>query len=370
LFSEILKFKPTLDRAALNSMYRNLTQRFTSVAKRFGQGLRNAMKIGGLFAVTGAILNKLLNPLKNAEEIIDRLLLKGDDAVTNAGEFESDPGKLLRLEALARAKGLDADTLRNLIGKFQGALAEEKLLVEKEKDMTPEQRAKSAPGRLRGFVGETDMAEGFFKFIQSLQAVDPATRVSVQNEVFGERIRGRASEFFNAKDFEDVLKKLPSAEILADAARKLGALSDKRDLQTAIREAEDLPTKAGLVTGKMVNDIDAAARQKNLADNETLLRFDSLKSTSIAVQELTHKFDKMTTSLLSDLMPKVVDAVNGLTKLAEAFAPKFEAFKEFIDDKANKTIDAVSQFSFKVETMWLEFKSSRLYKFGSKLFGG
>lgn len=357
MFSEIVKLVPTVDRSTLNRMFTTLNQRFSSVAKKFGQGMKNALKLGGIAAVAGAFLDKLLNPLQKAEEIIDRILNKGDDAVTNADEFGSDPGKLLRLEAVAAAKGVDAETLRTLLGKFQGELA-------KEQEAAKDPNAK--PGLLRDFVDETDMADAFFKFVQSLQALEPSRRTVVQSEVFGEKIRGRASEFFNATDFADVLRQLPSSETLAAAAKRAGALSDKKDLQTAIRNSEDFVKKSGLVEESQINAIDQSERNKLIGEDETLKRFDSLKSTSIAIQELTHKFDKFTTDFITDVAPQLVKATNEISKGLTLLMPFLTETKEWAAGAFEKTIEVVANITTTMENLWGEFKSSRVYKY----FGG
>ncbi len=357
MFTEVVKLTPQLDKTSLASMFKTLNQRFSDVAKKFGAGMKGAMRLGPLAAVAGVFLAKLLNPLQRAEEIIDRIINKGDDAITNAEEFGADPGKLLKLEGIAQAKGVDAATLRTLLGKFQGALAQE---TEKAKD------PKAQPGILREFISETDTAEAFFSFIQSMQKLEKSRQVVVQQEVFGDRIRGRASEFFNASDLGDLLKMFPDSQTLSQAATKTGALSDQKDLNNSIRELQDFVTKSKLVSEGMIKDIDTSARQKDRADNETLKRYDQLKSTSIAVQELTAKFDSFATDMIQKTAPLLVDAINNLTSLVNTMMPYLTTIADWTATAFNGTIDAIARISVAMETYWSEFKTSRVYKF----FGG
>lgn len=354
MFSEVLKLVPSVDRSAMEKMFRTLSQRFATVAKKFGQGMKNALKLSPLIAIGGALIAKLLNPLQKAEEIIDRMTGRGDDAVTNAEEFGTEAGKLIRLEALGAAKGLDAETMRSLLGKFQSALAKEQ---EVAKD------PKAAPGTLRQFVGETDMADAFFKFIQSLQKVEKSRQVVVQNEIFGEKIRGKAAEFFNATDFAEILKKLPGVDKLNSAAEKLGGLADLKDLMAAIRNTEDIVVKSELINKGQIKQIDQSKRNELRGENEDLRQFDSLKSTSIAVQELTHKFDKFATAAMSELAPRLIQSLDGLKMIFEAMTPLLLEAKELLATGFDKTLQAMAKASVWAETAWAEFKSSRIYKF-------
>lgn len=344
MFSEMIKIVPQMDRSALNRMFQNLTQRFATVAKKFSRGLKNAMNLrnAGIIAFGGAILSKLLNPLEKAEAIMDRLLTKGDDAVGSAQEFGSDPGKLLRLEALGRAKGLDAETMRSLLSKFQTALAQEQ---EAAKD------PKAEKGLLREFVGETDTADAFFKFIQSLQALDKSRQVVVQSEIFGEKIRGKASEFFNTKpeDFAKLLASLPASGVLSQAAKKTSDLSDLTDELAARRELEDLVSKADFLNEGQVRSLDQIKRKELSDETKTLTKFDVTKETTIAVQELTSKVDKLATQIMTETVPVITKSIEGLTMLLnDVLIPLIRGIKSWL------------------ETAWAEFKTSRVFKF----FGG
>ena len=452
MFSEVVKLVPSLDRAALGQMFQSLNQRFSAVAKKFGDGMKNALKFGGVIALVSGLVSKLLNPLEKAEEIINRILSKGDDAMTNAEEFGSDPGKLLRLEALAQTKGLDSATLRQLLGKFQGALAKEQdaaaaperieqqitttaekrhrldlqsellapeleaetdpkrreaLVLQQrsiaqqqallpdssilEKQLLAAQKTADEGGVLHEFIGEKDLADAFFNFIQAVQKLDKPQQTVIQSQVFGERVRGKAAEFFNATDFAEILKQLPSADVLADAAKKSGAVADKNDQLKAIREIEDFVTKSGLVDESQIQAIDQSERLKEQGENETLKRFDSLKTSSIAIQELTHKFDAFTTDFITNVAPQLVNGVNIISHVASEFLPSFQEVKTALDDGFTKLIEGIglttmaiqevwesggeildsmtskiSSLVSSVEATWGEFKSSRFYR----TFGG
>lgn len=357
MFTEILKFKPQVDRAALNRMLRDLSSRFTRVARTFGRGLRNALKLAPFLAIGGALLTKLLNPLKKAEEVLDRILKMGDDAATDAEQLGSEPGTLLRLQAISQAKGVDSQTLKMLLTRFQVALA-------KEQEQSKVEGYQ--PGRLKEFVDETDTSQAFFKFLQAMQKVDRSQQIVVQAEIFGERVLGRAAELFNATDFERILDKLPSAEKLTEAAKRTAKISDERDLLTSIRESEDFITKSQIVNENMLTSIDRAEREKLKAEDEDLKRFDSLKNMSANIQELTTQFSKLSTDLLEKSLPTITD---GLALMGEGFrilTPAVVKIADWLDTGLDGVVRAIVNTSNTIGNYWNEFKSSRLYKY----FGG
>src|SRR4051812_42229231 len=101
MFTEILRIRPQLDNSDMNNMERTLTSRFGRVAKKFSAGLKAAVILGA----GAALLEKVLNPLNETREAIDRTLNKSSDLTTSAKQFGSTPGELLRLQGLAGAKG-------------------------------------------------------------------------------------------------------------------------------------------------------------------------------------------------------------------------------------------------------------------------
>lgn len=363
MFTEIVKLTPNLDRSAMNKMFKTLNQRFSDTAKRFGQGIKMAMKLAPFMAIAGAILSKILNPLQKAEEIIDKILGKAGDVTDTAEELGSDPGTFMRMEAAAAAKGVDAATFRMLLGKFQSDLAQERLNEKSETEAKARgETPKTGPGLLREFTEIEDTSVAFFEFIQSMQRLDKDMQTIVQNTIFGERVRGRAAAFFNEKDFAKLFARLPTSEVLSGATKRLDDIGDVRDLDTVVRETEDYVRKSKLIQVGMVKDMDTALRQENKSEDETLIRYDSLKSTSIAIQELTHKFDKFTTELISDTAPMLLKAIESLTAVVTELMPYLSAIKEWTVGAFDSTIEAIANFSVSVDGYWQEFKKSRVYR--------
>lgn len=310
MISEFLKLKPVVDESALTGMVVKLNKRFGDVAKKFKSGLSSAFKfgpaaIGGAIggALLGGLISRVLNPLKEAEEIIDRILDKGSDITTFASELQSNPGKLAKLESFAQAKGLGSDDLRKMLLDFQSELANERTRV---KDSSEK------PGLLRNFVNQEDTVQAFFDFVKSLQHVSKDVQVIAEETIFGGKIRGRATNFLNAKDFNQVFTQLPSAKSLGNAAVHTGKLADERDLQTAIRDAFDFINKSPLINNQMLNDIDSGKKLDQAKENETLKRFEELKKIANSMQELIGKFDTFVSNLITVGVPALISGFNGI----------------------------------------------------------
>ncbi len=404
MFTEVVKLIPQVDRAGLNGMFNDLNGRFGKVARKFGDGMRNALKFGGIATIATALIAKLLNPLQHAEEVIDRILHKGDDAVTNATELGTTPGKLLRLEHLGLAKGVDADTMRGLLGKFQGALAKEqeaaaapariqqKLANETDPSKRQEliaqlEQAKveqAKGGQLHQFIGIKDTAEAFFAFIQSVQKLEPAQKTVVQRDIFGERIRGKGAGLFNATDLTEVLNKLPSADALTAAATKANELSGKKNLLDSIREAKTFVNETGQVNDQQINDIAASKDLQDQKDAKDLKNFDAIKTAALAMERLSLKLENFVTELGTNLLPQLVKGIDVISKslpsvgstingvnsvvdpVLQGAANFVENPKQTIEDVILGLADDIQGLRSFLESAWAEVKTSRPFKF----FGG
>jgi hypothetical protein len=274
MFTEILKIIPKMDGKDLAAMEKNLNGRFVKIAKKFGGGLVAALTGGGVTAVALGLIDKLLNPMKEVQEAIEKSLKAGDDLSTFAKQFNTTAGNLARLQAFGKSTGLDPEGVRMLLLKFQSSVANA------AKD--PSQRT-----AVSNYVGKKDTAEAFFEFVQALQKLTPTQQNLVQQEVFGEKQILKASEFLQA-DFKFLTKALggPSAQELTLAAEKLGTLNDMKDLLSAQSDLKDLKTKASLVGPNTIGDIHRAEEQARNQENKGVGKFGSLAQLSFENQKL------------------------------------------------------------------------------------
>ncbi len=330
MFKEILKIIPRLENRDLQNMERTLNSRFQRVAKRFGSGLLSAIKGGGVVGLAVGIIDKILNPLKEVQESIDRALKVGDQASTQAGQFGTTAGSLFRLQQMAGAKGLDSDSLGVLITKFQTAVA--------QAAADP-----SNPTAVSNYVGKSDKAEAFFEFIQALQKldkIDPDAATRVQAEVFGEKQILKMAEFLKA-DFRQLSDQIggPSAEELSAGLGKLDVLDDRRNILKAKQETLDIMVKARALNRNTI-DLFAQGDQNELdRENKRLGSVDDLKKIAMASDKIVKLLEDGYLQLapyIAGSIPKIikafqttaegVDDIKKLRGVRETFKGKDGAF--------------------------------------------
>lgn len=309
MFSSIMKVIPKLDQATLRKMEQTLTTRFTKIAKAFGKGIANSFKGAGIAGVALALIDKVLNPLKEVQESIERTLKSSDDIATNAKEFGTSSGKLFKLITLAKANGLDQDNLFTLIAKYQSAVAE----------------ARANPGMpsaVSNFTGETDTSEGFFKFIQSLKNMEESQKILVQNSVFGEKQRLKMADFLNgdfAKNYADTGLDKVTSDKLTGSINKLGDLNDLADTLEARRGVGDIQTKSRAINESMIRSRDQAERVALEKENKRLASYEDLSTISVNMEKIM------------GLVETGVAMIGKLITLAEPFVKKIIPFIEKVE---------------------------------------
>lgn len=280
MFSEILNILPRLDEKDMKKMQISLQSRFTKIAKSFGNGLLNAIKGGGIIGLGAMLANKLLNPLKETQAIIDQMLKDSDDVVTNAAQFESATGNLVKLQALAKATGLEPESLNVLLTKYQTAVAEARQDPNKQTSV-------------RNFVGEKDTVAGFFQYIQGLQLLSKDDQVLAQKEVFGEKQILKMSDFLQS-DFKKLFMQVggPNNNLLGAAAEKNAKLNDFTDILSARRDLEDLVNKANLMNIGMVFRKDKSERTQDGRENQRIATYGTLAGVQDTIDNLMAKLEK------------------------------------------------------------------------------
>lgn len=302
MFKEVLKIIPKIDNADLNDMDRKLSKRFGKIAKKFGKGLGAALAGGGLAGIALGLIDKLLNPLKETQEAIDRVLKQGDDIVTNAKQFGTTAGKLFKLQALAKSTGLDEAGLFMLINKFQTKVAEAEADPSKQTSV-------------RQFVGQKDSAEAFFGFIQALQKMDKNSQLLVQQEVFGEKQVLKMADFLqtNMKDQLGLIGARPSTHYDM-GLEKVAGLNDWQDIFGAKRMLEDSVQKA-----KIINEGMIAQRAQQLQieldrENQRIGSYESLMKISETSSRMMFMLEKGMVELT-----KLVSSMSVLTDMIKKF---------------------------------------------------
>lgn len=315
MFSEILKIIPKMEPKDLQAMQNALQSRFTKLTKSFGKGLVNVLKGGGIAGIALGLIDKLLNPIKEVQEAIDRSLKSSDDIATNAKQFNTETGKLAKLITLAKATGLDQDNLFMLITKFQTAVAEAKANPNNEN-----------VNSVRNFVGQTDTAEAFFGFIQELQKLNKDQQILVQQQVFGEKQILKMADFLQSvgdpKALAEIVKntgldKITAAK-LTGSIDKLANLNDLQDALTAGREMRDNVAKSGSVTEGMIR---ARARSEQIAldrENQQIKSYQNLAAISDSVNKIMGLVDQGV-ALVGSLVTKVLPFIDKMSGAVDRF---------------------------------------------------
>ena len=300
-------------------MQKALQSRFTKVAKGFGKGIASIFTKGGPIGLALGLITKLLNPLENIQEAMDKTLASAGSIVTNSEQFGTTPGQLAKLTALGQAKGIDQDSLYMLINKFQGAVA--------QAEADP-----GTPSAVRQYVGQKDTAEGFFEFIQALQGMDRNQQLLVQQQVFGEKQILKMAEFLQA-DFKALLKAV-APQSASSLTKSLNNLDSKEDLAGelgAARGLRDLQSKGRIITENMIRQRDKAERIALAKENKQIQSYDDLaaiSNTMASVMGLVEQGIAQLGSLVNVLIPKINSVVDYLEKFSKSsiFKGIFKSF--------------------------------------------
>lgn len=291
-------------------MEKALQTRFTKIAKSFGKGLVNIFKGGGVVGIALGLLDKLLNPLKETQEAIDRMLKSSDDIATNATQFNTSAGKLFKLITLAKATGLDQDTLFMQMSKFQTAVAEAKADPNK-------------PSAVRNYVDQEDTAQAFFEFIQALQKMDRNQQLLVQQSVFGEKQILKMADFLQTdfeKKFNEVGLNKITSEKLTRSIDKLATLNDTQDALTARRELFDTVNKSGVINESMIRNRDKSEQLQLQRENQRIQSYNDLAAISQTTDKIMGLVEQgigLIGNLINKLTPfidKVSTAIDKLLK--------------------------------------------------------
>jgi hypothetical protein len=278
LLTDILKIIPKMDSSDLKKLEDQLQSRFTKISKKFGKGLMDVLKGGGIAGLALGLIDKLLNPLQAVQESIDRMLKTSDDLATQANQFNTSSGKLFKLVQIGKSAGLDQEGLFTLITKFQTAVAQAKA--------DPNDQSVSA---VRNFTNEKDTALNFFNFIQSLQKLDRNQQLLVQQQVFGEKQIGKMSEFLNldfAKQFRATGLDNQSSETFTKSIDKMAKLSDLADILKVKNENKDIIDKSRVINESMIKQrakSDALALEK---ENLQIKSYNDLAAISDTVSKI------------------------------------------------------------------------------------
>lgn len=299
-----------MDSSDLKKLEDQLQSRFTKISKKFGKGLMDVLKGGGIAGLALGLIDKLLNPLQAVQESIDRMLKTSDDLATQANQFNTSSGKLFKLVQIGKSAGLDQEGLFTLITKFQTAVAQAKA--------DPNDQSVSA---VRNFTNEKDTALNFFNFIQSLQKLDRNQQLLVQQQVFGEKQIGKMSEFLNldfAKQFRATGLDRQASDTFTKSIDKMAKLSDLADILKVKNENKDIIDKSRVINESMIKQrakSDALALEK---ENLQIKSYNDLAAISDTVSKIMLIVEQGV-GLIGKLINMVTPFINQATDFMQKF---------------------------------------------------
>ncbi len=299
MFTEVLRIKPKLDTGGAAKMENDLHDRFKKVSKRFGSGLLKVMK-GSILGLSLGLLNRLLNPIEALEEKIRNLLGQSGDIKDMADKFNTSPGQMKRLQDVSASLGVKPDQLNDMMTKYAEAIK-----TARNELADPTAQKSESTKAVEKFAGDKDIAESFFRFIQSLRAETNATgrkeffgtdnkfsrditgtesRQNFERSVFGETLPKR----FVEADVGARLTKMggPDAETNTKAINKMVGLQDTAQMLAAQNQAKDFVAAANTMGVSMIQKMEAAAAREDSNVTKQLQSYDNLAKAVAGIDEL------------------------------------------------------------------------------------
>ncbi len=302
MFTEILRIRPILDKGAAAATERQLSLRFSRVAKRFGSAMKNAMK-GTAFGIGIGMLAKLLNPLEDLEKRIRDLIGDGADLGTMAERMGSSAGELKRAQVVAQSVGLSKDDFQAMATAFAEAVE-----TAQREGATPGGVQSAGANMVKNFVMD-DKLQGFENFLQALRAASPEARAGAEAAVFGSQQYGGQRRFIDADMTAQAARLgLPGREAMGEASSKLANLELVQSQIRATNEAMDWFQSAKMTTENMVKVLEARDARDAEKLRQQFKNFDSLAKGSEALDEIINLLKQGQTAvikgvgMLSDLV--------------------------------------------------------------------
>lgn len=324
MYEEVLQIKARLDQLEARKMESDLNKRFKRISKGFGNGLKTAITGGAIGALAGSLIAKVLNPLKETEETINKILGSAASVKDQADQYESSSGNVFKLQQLAKAKGVDEQQLGTLLTKFQVALAEarefQSLSKEKQEEKGP---LEGASAIVQNFTDEKDVAEAFYQFQKALRLQTKDAQTMIIKDLFGEKTIGKTFSFLN-EDL-DALSKQIGARGGDYYTKFIESVDKKSNLQSVLesrRNLDYLPKQASGITEKMIYDMDRSQRVELDKQIDNLAMFDKLKQAQVDINEIKNKFEKGYNMLVSEVIPKAADSFRLLERLIDKIGGK------------------------------------------------
>lgn len=257
-----------------------MSEKFGRVTKRFGHGLKNAIK-GSVIGISLGLLAKLLNPLNELEDRIKKLLGQGEDAKELANKIGATPGELQFAQFRANALGIPTDKFNELITAFSKVVdAQQQEVDERKKKKIGGDPLVSQDNRLKGF-------QRALLIIDDLMKTDPAKARIFQRELFGDTLSGNEKKLFDPTFKREIFgNRYNVIDKLNSANNKLNTQNERYTEGSAKQNLQDFIRSANAVTPGVISGTLSNQQRDLNKDFKELTQYQILKNAADQVQEI------------------------------------------------------------------------------------
>lgn len=297
--SYILNVKPTISASDGRKLEKDLNGRFARVAKKFGGALRTVgsklrgIIAGGAIAGIGLLMS---NPIKELNSTLDDTLRKYDDISSRAKVLGVSSGQLYQATAIARSAGIEEQDFRAMLTAYAVKVGE----------------AKAGKDEMLSEFANEDLLTGFFKMVQSLQALTPEQRAYFGAKILGEDDVSKLAELINT-DVQERHRELfgsTTAEQTTRAIEKLAGTEGKQSILRGRLDVENLLAKSQTITGETVRLQNELERRQQEIDNKNLSNYEAF----MKLQMVAEEGKNILANIQTTISPHVVKGVNLLEK--------------------------------------------------------
>lgn len=297
--SYILNVKPTISASDGRKLEKDLNGRFARVAKKFGGALRTVgsklrgIIAGGAIAGIGLLMS---NPIKELNSTLDETLKKYDDISSRAKVLGVSSGQLYQATAIAKSAGIEEQDFRAMLTAYAVKVGE----------------AKAGKDEMLSEFANEDLLTGFFRMVQSLQALTPEQRAYFGAKILGEDDVSKLAELINT-DVQERHRELfgnTTAEQTTRAIEKLAGTEGKQSIMRGRLDVENLLAKSQTITGETIRLQNELERRQQEIDNKNLSNYEAF----MKLQMVAEEGKNILANIQTTISPHVVKGVNLLEK--------------------------------------------------------
>ncbi len=343
MFTEVLRIRPVLDTASTKQMESDLSGRFQGVARRFGSGIKAAIK-GSLLGIGIGLLAKLLNPLQEVQDKIKNLLEKGSSVADLADRLGvgSSPAELIRLQSAAQSIGIKPDELKDVLTKFA-----DQVDIARKEIQDPFKVHSESTVALGEFAKNPDMVKGFLGFLDSLRARGQGPGRDV---FFGEKQNALAQD--RLRNGQTLSESDRQSLISQGLLKPITGLESRKLSEEAVFGQALFGAKRGLVENDLQKQADLIGLPKEGAINHAFVNVDNASKANDIVRAKNDLTDFISTgNQLSQMMIQEIAQrdKNEAARVTEQLK-NFETLK-----MAERTLDSIGVIASDLKDLLVEF---------------